>query len=678
MSRSRSPGYGYQSISRAEDAPPLDGEDGSDSDERTTLLTASAGSRRSSFSQQEPEYVQSQGVTRMEAIHRAVNHHRTGKRTLYLIGASIIVCAWAYSLDMATTSNYTPLAVSSFKQHSSGLPSLSIATNVIAAVCKPFIAKTSDITSRPYTYILILCFYVAGYVTVALSPTLGVYVAGEILVAIGSSGLDLMNEVIVADLTTLEWRAFVGSMLSTPFLINTWFSGRIVEAFSTGERWRWGYGMFAIIMPVVLAPAIATLIHLDREAQREGIVNIASSNAARRAARVEAEGSDVPRGLVVAKLVEEQPTWLEQTRKNLIEIDAIGLLLLGFGWGMVLLPFVLNSKMKEGWESPRMIIMEILGISSLAGYIFYEAYYSPMPSAPRRLLTNRTFISAIIIDFVYMLCGFLRSVYFPSYVLIVKTWSTRNWVYFNNITTFSLCIAGLIAGLIQRWTHRYKMLQIAGLVVKMIGIGVLLGGTSASSSTASLISSQILIGAGGACSVVGSRIASQASVPHQDLALTVALLALWTKIGAAIGSAAAAMIWSHKMPGNMRHFMPSYVTDAQIKEFLGDIKKIRDYDIDDPIRIGAIAAYKETLWYLITPALVLSIIPLIAACFQTNFYLGKQQNAVMNVAPDGSRLDDRESQQAREGARARSRSMSRGRPALTFKAKLLRFWAGRK
>ncbi|KAL1744126.1 major facilitator superfamily domain-containing protein [Schizophyllum fasciatum] len=597
------------------------------------------------------------GVTRMEAIHRAVQHHRTGKRTLWLIGASIIVCAWAYSLDMATTSNYSPLAVSSFKQHSSGLPSLSIATNVIAAVCKPFIAKTSDITSRPYTYILILCFYVAGYVTVALSPTLGVYVAGEILVAIGSSGLDLMNEVIVADLTTLEWRAFVGSMLSTPFLINTWFSGRIVEAFSTGERWRWGYGMFAIIMPVVLAPAIATLIHLDREAQREGIVNIASSNAARRAAH---------------------PSWWEQTRRNMVEIDAIGLLLLGFGWAMALLPFVLNTKMKEGWNSPRMIIMELLGISSLAGYVFFEAYYSPMPSAPRRLLTNRTFISAIIIDFVYMLCGFLRSVYFPSYVLIVKTWSTRNWVYFNNTTTFSLCIFGLIAGLIQRWTHRYKTLQIIGLVVKMIGIGVLLRGTSASSSTASLLTSQILIGAGGACSVVGSRVASQASVPHQDLALTVALLALWTKIGAAIGSAAAAMIWSHKMPGHMRQFMPANVTDAQIKEFLGDIKKIRAYDIDDPIRVGAIAAYKETLWYLITPALVLSVIPLVAACFQSNFYLGKQQNAVMNVAPDGSPLDDRESEQEREGARARSRSMSRGRPPRDFKAKLLRFWAGKK
>lgn len=45
---------------------------------------------------------------------------------------------------------------------------------------------------------------------------------------------------------------------------------------------------------------------------------------------------------------------------------------------------------------------------------------------------------------------------------------------------------------------------------------------------------------GGACSVVGSKVASQASVPHQDMATVMALLALWTSVGSAIGSAAGA------------------------------------------------------------------------------------------------------------------------------------------
>lgn len=54
---------------------------------------------------------------------------------------------------------------------------------------------------------------------------------------------------------------------------------------------------------------------------------------------------------------------------------------------------------------------------------------------------------------------------------------------------------------------------------------------------AELVWTQILIGMGGAFSVVGSRVASQASVPHQDLASVIALLSLWTSLGSAVGSA---------------------------------------------------------------------------------------------------------------------------------------------
>lgn len=59
---------------------------------------------------------------------------------------------------------------------------------------------------------------------------------------------------------------FYSSMLSAPFIINVWFSGLIVDALKSGEKWymlllllygprvtltvfffrRWGYGMFAM------------------------------------------------------------------------------------------------------------------------------------------------------------------------------------------------------------------------------------------------------------------------------------------------------------------------------------------------------------------------------------------------------------------------------------------------
>lgn len=345
--------------------------------------------------------LQSQGVTRMEAVYREAKSNR---KSLWLVAISVLVCAWAYSLDSSTTYYYSVDASSYFKQHSSVLATLSIATSIIAAVSKPFIAKISDITSRPYTYLLTLFFYVLGYIIAATCKSISAYVVGEVFVAIGSSGLDLTNDIIVADLTPLEWRGFASSMLSTPFIINTWFSGKIVDAIDSRGHWRWGYGMFAIIMPVALGPAVAMLIWLDRKAKKHGVVNMASSNAARRAASqlAKEEGKETPRGAIIAMKAEPSRSWSEALKHNLGEIDAFGLILLGFGWSLLLLPFSLKTYADGGWRNRSMIAMMIVGGFCLIAYVVYEVKWARMPSAPRRLVFNKTFVMCIVIDFIYM------------------------------------------------------------------------------------------------------------------------------------------------------------------------------------------------------------------------------------------------------------------------------------
>lgn len=347
------------------------------------------------------DVVQSRGVTRMEAVYRAA---QTNKTTFYLIGGSVLVCAWAYSLDTSTTSYYSIDASSHYQQHSSVLATLSVATNIISAVAKPFIAKISDNTSRPYTYILALVFYTLGYIVAASSQSISAYVTGESFVAVGGAGLDLINDIIVADLTPLEWRGFVSSLLSTPFIINTWFSGKIVNALSSRNMWRWGYGMFAIIMPAVLLPAITILTYLDRQAKKYGIVNMASSNASRRAATQAAAdaGYRAPHGTIVAPLVRDDESVSQKLVRNFHEIDGLGLLLLGFGWALLLLPFSLKIYAVDGWRNPSMIAMMVVGGMLLIVYVLYEIYFAKMPSAPRRLVFNKTFIMAVIIDSFYM------------------------------------------------------------------------------------------------------------------------------------------------------------------------------------------------------------------------------------------------------------------------------------
>jgi hypothetical protein len=80
-------------------------------------------------------------------------------------------------------------------------------------------------------------------------------------------------------------------------------------------------------------------------------------------------------------------------------------------------------------------------------------------------------------------------------------------------------------------------------------------------------------GMGGAFSVVGSQVSSQGSVPHQDVALVIALLSLWTSIGASIGSAIASAVWTHAMPINLRQFIPvSAANDTEIASMFASSK----------------------------------------------------------------------------------------------------------
>lgn len=164
-----------------------------------------------------------------------------------------------------------------------------------------------------------------------------------------------------------------------------------------------GYGMFAIIMPVALGPAIIVLIYLDRKAHNHGIVNMASSNAARRAAKnlAREQGYDAPHGTVIAVAAQPESSWTQTAVRNFHEIDAFGLLLLGFGWSLLLLPFSLKTYAQNGWRNPSLIAMMVVGGLLLIAYVVYEIKWAKMPSAPRRLVFNKTFIMAIIIDSFY-------------------------------------------------------------------------------------------------------------------------------------------------------------------------------------------------------------------------------------------------------------------------------------
>ncbi|KIW85436.1 hypothetical protein Z517_00826 [Fonsecaea pedrosoi CBS 271.37] len=562
------------------------------------------------------------GVSKVEAFNKVLYQSgRSGKILLWLLGISIGLTMFAYALDQGITSSiFTTMASSTFGVHAS-IAAVSTASQIIRAISKPFIGKLADITSRPTTYVVILFFYVIGFIVAASSSTFAAYTIGISFTAVGKSGLDLLSDIIVGDLTPLQWRGFFGAVISLPFVVTVPINGFIAEAFV--DDWRWGLGMFTIIVPVLLLPAIFTLYSMQRRGEKLGMVTMAASRRERIANSKESITSTSP------------TYWMKLMLEGLNEIDMIGLIILGFAFALILLPFTLAEDADGGWGNASMIAMLVIGFVLLITFIIFEIYLAPKPLMTKRILRNRTFGAAVAIYTFNQMASSVRNTYFSSYIYVIKEWTTYQWTIFLGITTMGLSLLGPVVGLIQRRTHRYKTMMLFGAGARLIAYGLLVRADGLMiQDTARLVAAQLLFCLG-SFNVVGVRVGSQASVPHEDMATMISVLTLWSTLGSSIGSAISSVIWTNEMLDRMRRDMPG-VDEATLRKLYGSIRSLRTgYEFEDPIRQGAIRAYAYVNGRIAITALVLAAVPLVATLFMPDYYLGKQQNAVTNTGLDG-------------------------------------------
>ena len=109
----------------------------------------------------------------------------------------------------------------------------------------------------------------------------------------------------------------------------------------------------------------------------------------------------------------------------------------------------------------------------------------------------------------------------------------------------------------------------------------------ADSNDVEVVFTQLIQGLGGGFASVCSSVAAQASVPHADMAITTAMVLLWTEIGGAVGSAVAGAIWTNTMPGKLAEHIPG-ANETVIAELFASITNVIAFPIGDPVRDGAI------------------------------------------------------------------------------------------
>lgn len=79
-------------------------------------------------------------------------------------------------------------------------------------------------------------------------------------------------DVITADASKLKNRGLAYAFTSSPYMITAFAGAKASEDFYTKISWRWGFGCFAIIFPIVAAPLYILLKVNLKKAEKRGLL----------------------------------------------------------------------------------------------------------------------------------------------------------------------------------------------------------------------------------------------------------------------------------------------------------------------------------------------------------------------------------------------------------------------
>lgn len=181
----------------------------------------------------------------------------------------IWIIAFVDSLEQGMSPSLSTYVTSDFKIHSL-TSATSIMSTIIAGLTKLPLAKLIDIWGRPQGYIAMVGSLTLGLILMAVCNNVKLYAAAQIFYWMGHNGTEYVISVFIADTSRLKNRGLMFAFLSSPFIITSWISGPLAAAYlkvkvidgqqvTTGIGWRWAYGTFAILVPIVSLPLFVLL-----------------------------------------------------------------------------------------------------------------------------------------------------------------------------------------------------------------------------------------------------------------------------------------------------------------------------------------------------------------------------------------------------------------------------------
>ncbi|CAK7234994.1 hypothetical protein SBRCBS47491_009139 [Sporothrix bragantina] len=448
--------------------------------------------------------VEVSGATKMEAIQAVWGKH--GKAVII---TALVISMIAFEFDNSTIYTYYVYAQSSFNKISNHA-ALTTAGGLCFAVLKPLVAKLSDF-GRGELYPVWLAFYIVSFVLCAKSSNYAMYAAGYMLHMFAQTGVNTLNDILAADVSTARQRGLAVQLQFLPYVFMPFTAAFVTQSVINGIGWRWGIGMLAIIMPFGLAPIIISLLGYQRKARKAGFD--------------------------------------QKVKVSVYEffsrLDLGGMVLFSGGLALILLPATLAGTLEKGWRTNWVIACLVVGGVLLLALPPYERFIAKHPILPIRYFKNLTIMMALAM---YTMDGIALGVthsYFYTWLIVARGYAVRNALFIYDANRAMQFLAGLLMGGIMWYTRRYKWVIVGGVAVRLIGYGLMMRMRSVNASTAEIVILQLIQGLGSGLVGTGCFVAATVSVPHSEVAQMTSLAVCLSTLGSTIGTAIGGGIYTN-------------------------------------------------------------------------------------------------------------------------------------
>ncbi|KAI0181568.1 MFS general substrate transporter [Hypoxylon sp. FL1284] len=508
------------------------------------------------------------GVRKIEATTKVWT-----RSNLILAYVFIWIIYFVDSMQQGMGTIFTPYVTSAFALHSL-TATTSVMSNIIGGVSKLTLAKILDIWGRPQGFLIVVLLMTLGLVMMAACDNVETYAAAQVFYWVGYNGLSYTLSVFIADTSSLKNRGLMLAYISSPYIITVWISSPMSQSLLDGIGWRWGFGIFSIVTPIVCLPLFFLFTWNYQKAKKAGLIVFEPSGR----------------------------TFWQSVSYYFWQFDVICLILVSGGFALFLLPFNIYSYQYYGWRDPLTIALIITGGVLLIMAVVWERFFAPVKFMPWDLLKDPTVLGACILSAILFVEYYIWNSYFTSFLQVVMDLNVTQTGYISNIYSIGSCFFSFVAGFAIRYTGRFKWTCLYfGVPVTILSIGLLIHFRQPGTYLGWIIMCEILYAfAGGAC-VIGEQMAVMAAAAHQHVAVVLAMEGMFSSVGGAIGGTIAAAIWTGLFPKKLAEYLPPEA-QADLTSIYSNLEVQLSYPVGSPTRDAIKVAYGESQKWMFVAA----------------------------------------------------------------------------